>query len=97
LGKGIINSIPKFNTTDPLNPLNYRGKTLASTIYKLYCSVINERFSSWLEDNSKLVDKQNGIVKKRSTGDNLSSITSFIETSLKKKLCTFAAFIDKGV
>ena len=33
-GKGVINPIPKSSTTDPRDPLQYRGITLASCLYK---------------------------------------------------------------
>lgn len=93
-GKGIINPIPKSNMLDPRDPLSYRGITLAATMYKLYCSVLNDRLSKWLENNDKLADEQNGFRKGRSTIDHLASLTSIIESRLKKRLPTFAAFID---
>ena len=68
-GKGIINPIPKANVADHRDPLSYRGITLASTMYKLYCSILNGRLSKWLEYNDKLTDEQNGFRKGRSTVD----------------------------
>ena len=68
-GKGVINPIPKSSTTDPRDPLQYRGITLASCMYKIYCSIINKRLSNWIESNDKLVDEQNGFRKGRSTND----------------------------
>jgi hypothetical protein len=66
-GKGIINPIPKANTTDPRDPLNYRGITLAPSMYKLYCAVLNKRLSKWVEENNILAEEQNGFRKNRST------------------------------
>jgi hypothetical protein len=63
-------------------------------MYKLYCSVLNDRLSKWLENNDKLADEQNGFRKGRSIIDHLASLTSIIESRLKKRLPTFAAFID---
>ena len=40
-GKGVINPIPKSGTTDPRDPLSYRGITLAPVMCKLYCTVIS--------------------------------------------------------
>ena len=44
-GRGIINPIPKSRTSDPRDPLSYRGITLPPAIYKLYCSILNERLN----------------------------------------------------
>ena len=93
-GRGIINPIPKSSTSDPRDPLSYRGITLAPAIYKLYCSILNERLSYWVNSNNVLVDEQNGFRKGRSTVDHICSLTSLLETRLKRKRSTFAAFID---
>ena len=63
-------------------------------MYKIYCSIINKRLSNWIESNDKLVDEQNGFRKGRSTNDQISALTNIIETRQKRKLSTFAAFID---
>ena len=75
-------------------PLSYRGIALASLVYKIYCSVINERLSRWVEDNDKVTDEQNGVRRQRSTIHHVSSLTSLIETRKKLKKSTFCAFID---
>ncbi|XP_053376628.1 uncharacterized protein LOC128547607 [Mercenaria mercenaria] len=93
-GKGMINPIPKSGITDPRNPMAYRGITLAPAMYKLYCSVLNNRLSEWLESNNLLCDEQNGFRRERGTIDHLSSLTSVIESRLKKKHATFVAYID---
>ena len=92
--KCIINPIPKSSTTDPRDPLSYRGIALASAMYKLYCSVINSRLSSWCEIHNKIVDEQNGFRKNRSTIDHVSTLTNIIDSRKKRKLSTFCAFID---
>ena len=68
---GIINPIPKSSTTDPRNPLSYRGITLACCMYKLYAAGLRSRLSLWCETFGKLVDEQNGFRCKRSTTDHL--------------------------
>lgn len=93
-GRGIINPIPKSNTTDPRDPSTYRGITLASCMYKLYCFILNTRLSGWVEENDKLVDEQNGFRKDRNTIDQVISLTNLIETRQKQRLSTFCAFID---
>ncbi len=57
----IINSVPKYNTLDPRNPLNYRGITLACSMYKLYCNILNSHLAKWAEVNGLIADGQNGF------------------------------------
>lgn len=92
--RGIIAPIPKCDSDDPRVPLNYRGITLASSVYKLYCSILNSRLSAWAESNDLLSDCQNGFRKDRSTLDSLSTVTTLTETRQKLRLSTYAAFVD---
>ena len=73
--QGIIYPIPKSSTTDKREPLNYRGITLASVIYKIHCSVLNNRLNIWAEDSNILHDAQNGFRKGRSTIDHITTLT----------------------
>jgi len=91
--KGIICPIPKTNTSDT-DPSCYRGITLASSSYKLFCSVLNSRLMDWVEQNCILADEQNGFRRNRSCVDHVTSLVSIIETRLKGKQSTYAAFID---
>ena len=93
-GNCIINPIPKSSTSDKRDPLSYRGISLAPTMYKLYCSILNRRLSYWSEQNDKVVDEQNGFRKGRSTTDQILSLTNIIDTRKKLKKSTFCAFID---
>ena len=61
--KGIINPIPKSSTADRRGPLNYRGITLTSSVYKLYCNISNERLSKWENTNNIILYNQNGFRK----------------------------------
>ena len=92
--KGVITPIPKSSTSDPTDPLSYRGITLAPSTYKLYCGILDLRLSTKLDVSDMLHDEQNGFRRERNTVDHLSSITSIIETRKLRKLSTFAAFID---
>ena len=92
--RGIIHPIPKSSTTDKREPLNYRGITLAPVIYKIYCSVLNNRLYTWTEDSNILHDAQNGFRKGRRTIDHVTSLTTLIETRKLKRKSTYAAFID---
>lgn len=93
-GKCVINPIPKSSTSDRRDPLSYRGISLAPAMYKLYCSVLNRRLSSWSEQHGKLTDDQNGFRKGRSTTDHILSLTNIIDTRKRLRKPTFCAFID---
>ena len=92
--RGIINPILKDPNSGTRNPNNYRGITITSAVYKLFCSILNSRLSNLLEMNHGLSKEQNGFRIRRSTGDHLSSLSLTVETRLKRKLNSFAIFID---
>ena len=92
--KGIINPVPKSSTADRRGPLNYRAITLTSSVYKLYCNILNERLSKWENTNNIILYNQNGFRKKRSTFDHIMTITSLIQTRKSQNKDTFAAFIN---
>jgi hypothetical protein len=92
--RGVINPIPKCNTSDPRDPTSYRGITLASSMCKLYAGVLNRRLNVWSDVNGKVNDEQNGFRTARSCGDHLSTLTQIIETRKKKNQSTFVSFID---
>ncbi|CAC5378581.1 unnamed protein product [Mytilus coruscus] len=92
--KGIITPIPKCSTSNPRDPLSYRGITLAPFAYKMYCSILNERLVKWLDEREIINNEQNGFMKGKSTIDHISTITLIIETRKKCKLSTYVAFID---
>ena len=92
--KGVITPIPKNSTSDPRDPMMYRGITLAPVSYKLYCGILNARLTEKLDNINFIHDEQNGFRKGRSTIDHLSTLTNIIETRKLRKLSTFVSFID---
>ena len=50
--------------------------------------------SNQLELNNGICEEQNGFRVGRSTGDHLSSLSLIVESRIKRKLNTFAVFID---
>ena len=90
----IIKPLPKNSTMDPRLPLQYRGISLLSTLYKLYASVLNNRIVNVAEDNQCFVDEQNGFRKNRSCSDHLFTLTSIIRNRKHIKLPTYVAFVD---
>ncbi len=92
--KGIINPISKDTSKDRREPLNYRGITLSSCVYKLYCSIFNCHMGIWAEENDLIEDEQNGFRKGQSCHDHLSSITSIIDTRRQANKLTYVDFVD---
>ncbi len=92
--KGIINPIPKSGDKDPRIPLNYRGITLTSHMYKIYCTVLKIRLNAYLERNKILVEEQNGFRKMRSCLDHIFTLVSTIENRYKRRQSTFVCFVD---
>jgi hypothetical protein len=92
--KAMISPLPKDNTKDKRVPLNYRGISLLSVVSKLYSAVLNNRLLSYLEDNEKFAEEQNGFRPKRSCEDHVYSACTIIKNRLLKKQDTFGTFID---
>lgn len=92
--ESIISPIPKSSTKDPCVPLNYRGISLLSCIYKLYTSLLNLRITNHCEHNDLLVDEQNGFRAKRSCQDHIYALSTVIRNRRSLNLDTFCAFVD---
>ena len=90
----IIKPIPKNSLADPRLPLEYRGISLLSTIYKLFTSVLNNRIVNLAEEHDIYVNEQNGFRKDRSCEDHLFTLSSIIRNRKKEKLPTYVAFVD---
>ena len=74
----IIKPIPKSALLDSRLPLQYRGISLLSTVYKIYNTVLNRRISNCIERNDLVADEQNGFRKDRSCLNHVYSLTSII-------------------
>ena len=61
--RGIITPIPKCSTSDPRDPLSYRGITLAPFAYKVFCGILNDRLVKWLDEREIIKDEHNGFMK----------------------------------
>ena len=86
--------IPKSSQKDPYVPLNYRGISLLSCVYKLYSALLNNRLNTFCADEDVLVDEQNGFRKERSCIDHTYVLTSTIRNRMSEGLPTYCAFID---
>ena len=86
---GIINPILKPNSTDIRKPLTYRGITLLSVPCKIYCDILNQRLTEFLEDGNILADEQNGFRKKRSCQEHIHSLYSIVNSRKKCEIINF--------
>ncbi len=91
---GIIKPIPKSSLVDPRMPLQYRGISLISTVYKVFSNVMNTRIVKVAEENHIFCDEQNGFRKGRSCLDHIFVLTSIIRNRKAQRLPTFVAYID---
>ena len=92
--QAVISPIPKDKTSDPRIPLNYRGLSILSCVYKIYTAVLNNRIVDFLEVNDLLHDEQNGFRSKRSCSDHIFSLCSIIKNSINVDQDIFACFVD---
>ena len=92
--QSIINPIPKSGNKDRRVPLNYRGISLLSCVYKLYSSVLNNRLITYLETHNIIVDEQNGFRPLRACIDHLYTLTSLIRNKKAKGESLYVCFVD---
>ena len=67
---------------------------LAIAMYKLFASILNSRLSTWVKENRILVEGQNGFRKRRSTVDQISTLSNIFNIRKRNRLSTYCAFID---
>ncbi len=92
--QSVINPIPKNKTNDPRVPLNYRGISLLSCIYKIYSAILNNRLTKHLDDNSLIHDEQNGFREGRSCVDHIFTLSSIIRNKIQQKQDIYACYVD---
>ena len=74
---------------------NYRGISLLSSLAKLFCSILNDRISTWAEENHILSDTQLGFRRGNRTSDALKIIHNLIDVYChKKNTPVFGCFVD---
>lgn len=78
---GLIHPLYK-KKGNPTDPNNYRGITLLSCLGKLFTAVLNERLTSYLEDNELLGEEQAGFRNGHSTLDHIFVLHSVIDLHL---------------
>ena len=79
---------------NPTDPNNYRGITLLSCFGKLFTAVLNERLTSYFEENHLIGEEQAGFRHGHSTLDHIFVLHSLIDLYLSKRERVYCAFID---
>ena len=92
--KSVLKPIPKSSTIDPRVPLEYRGISLLSTVYKLYSSILNSRLTNCAELHGLLAEEQNGFRKARSCEDHCFALSSVVRNQKALNRSTFVGLID---
>ena len=94
--KSVKSPIPKCTASDPRDPLSYRGIAITPVVYKVYCSLLNDRVMAWSEHNYLIYEGQNGFRKGKSTIDHISSLTQIIETRKNVYFLRLHRFLKKN-
>jgi hypothetical protein len=88
-------NIPIFKSGDQFNPSNYRGITLNNAMANLFCQLINNRLTNYLENNNLLAEEQAGFRKSCRTQDQVFILQKLIDDTIKnpnKRL--YSCFVD---
>ena len=90
--KSIINPIPK-SAGYTTNPLEYRGLSLQSCVYKVFSNIINKRVMDHLESSACIAEEQNGFCKRRSCLHHIFTLLTLVRNPCQNG-AIFATFID---
>ncbi len=87
---------PIFKSGDKMDYNNYRGICATSNLGKVFCSIINSRISSFLEQHSIISKSQIGFLPKHRTTDHIHTLHTLIDehVHLKKEGEICACFIN---
>lgn len=93
----------RYNTLTPLHkkgdphiPANYRGIALCSNLCKLFCSVMHNRLTQFVDQNQLIPPNQIGYKKGARTADHVLTLKTIIDKTFNKlgKARLFACFVD---
>ena len=86
--------IPIFKKGEINDPQNYRGVTLVSCLGKLFTYILNERLTSWAEENSVFLENQFGFRKSKSTVDCSFILHGLVQHFLNSSTNLYCSFVD---
>ena len=90
--KGIIKPLHKGGSIHNLS--NYRGITLTSNVYKVYCKIIESTVMDFIESNNLLGEAQGAFRKDRRAEDHVFSLQGMCSLRKSNKEKTYLAFLD---
>ena len=90
--KAVIFAI--FKKGDANSAENYRGISILNTIRKIFSSILYERLTKWVEDNSLLNMFQAGFRAGFSTMDHIFSLSSIARKFIGRKKKLYTCFVD---
>ena len=79
---------------DKAIPKNYRGIAVSSNLCKLFCLVLHNRLSSFIERNNVIPEEQIGFRKGSRTQDHILVFKSVIDKYLSKLNKLYVCFVD---
>ena len=62
--------------------------------YKAFCGILNNRLSSWLEEERIIHEAQNGFRQGRSCLEHVFALSTLVNTCKKLNLDTVVCFVD---
>ena len=89
---GLIHTIHKNDSK--MDPSNYQGITLLSSLGKLFSSLIYNHIENEIESKDILSPSQAGFRKKYRTTDHIFTLFSFIKKALCKGKYLYTCFVD---
>lgn len=84
----------KISKNNPRIPLNYKGISLLSTVYKLYSSILNVKLTQYLETVEYLADEHNGFRQNIACIDHIHSLSTIVKTRIPESKSTFVCSVD---
>ena len=84
---------PVFKKGSKTDVKCYRGISLLNTSYKVYASILTEKFTEEVEQKQLLPESQAGFRKARSTAENIYALNFIIEKVISNKGGTLHAFL----
>lgn len=91
-GLGII--FPLFKSGEQDDPNNYRGISINSSLSKLFTQIMNDRLTTFTENNNVIHFNQLGFRKGYRTADHVFTLKTLIDQSLFSKKELHVCFVD---
>ena len=79
---------------DKNNPKNYRGIAVSSNLCKLFCLVLHQRLSSFVDANNVIPKEQIGFRKGARTQDHIFTLKTLIDKYISKLDKLYVCFVD---